>query len=187
MPLETTVMIRSNPYEAAFEAYLRDQGVGVLPVDESRRAMLNQGLVKSLDFVVLGQGDVRLVVDVKGRRFPGGAKERPRKVWQNWTTHADLDGLQCWAEQFGSGFQPVLAFVYRIEKPYCLPDNTPDLYPFRGETYLMRGVPCQAYRDHMRCRSPRWGTVHLGSADFRQIIRPFREFLLPLTSSLTLP
>ena len=45
-------------------------------VDETRRACLGDVSVKNLDFIVYGQAGARLVVDVKGRRFPGGPPER---------------------------------------------------------------------------------------------------------------
>src|SRR5262249_40469927 len=42
-------MDRSNHYEAAFEGYLRDQGVCYVAVDERRRALLDHVPLKSLD------------------------------------------------------------------------------------------------------------------------------------------
>ncbi len=60
-------MDRSNPYEAAFEAYLKAQGLCYIAVDETRRAWLGDTPVKNLDFIVLGQTGARLLIDVKGR------------------------------------------------------------------------------------------------------------------------
>jgi hypothetical protein len=37
-------------------------------------------------------------------------------------------------------------------------------------------VPVDAYRNHMRVRSPRWGTVALPTAAFRALVRPFRDY-----------
>ena len=65
-------MDRSNHYEAAFEAYLQWHRLCYVAVDETRRAMLGETRVKSLDFIVYGPHGARLLVDVKGRRFPGG-------------------------------------------------------------------------------------------------------------------
>lgn len=172
-------MDRSNHYEAAFEAYLRARGVGFVAVDEAKRSHLGDADVKSLDFIVVGPHDARLVVDVKGRRFPGGPAGQPRMVWQNWSTEGDLDGLARWAAHFGSDFRGVLAFVYRIEPPFQLPDDTPDLFEYRDSVYLMRGVEADIYRSRMRPRSRRWGTVHLPTADFRAVVRPFSDFLEP--------
>jgi hypothetical protein len=67
-------MDRDNHYEAAFEAYLRDARLGYTAVDESRRTSLDDEPVKSLDFIVYGGGDSKLLVDVKGRKFPGGKR-----------------------------------------------------------------------------------------------------------------
>lgn len=170
-------MDRSNHYEAAFEAYLRAHGVAYIAVDEAKRSLLGNVGVKSLDFIVVGPDTCKLVVDVKGRKFPGGSAEKPRKVWQNWATLEDVDGLGRWAEQFGTDFRGVIAFVYQIMPPFVLPTETADLFTFRDRVYLMRGVSCADYRRVMRPRSERWGTVHLATADFRTLVVPFSQLL----------
>lgn len=172
-------MDRSNHYEAAFEAYLRHHRVAFVAVDEAKRSLLGDGHVKSLDFIVVGPDSAKLVVDVKGRRFPGGPVDSPRKVWQNWSTADDLDGLDQWSVHFGPEFRGVLAFVYHIEAPFALPPSTPDQFAFHGNTYLMRAVSAAEYRTAMKPRSQRWGTVHLPTADFRRLVRPFSAFLAP--------
>ena len=90
-------MDRSNHYEAAFEAYLRERRLCYIAVDESRRSLLDEGPVKSLDFIVYGDDTARLLVDVKGRKFPGGTDEKPRRVWQCWAERDDVDGLERWS------------------------------------------------------------------------------------------
>jgi hypothetical protein len=169
-------MNRDNHYEAAFEAYLRQYPVGLVAVDEARRSVLGDTPVKSLDFIVISER-AKLVIDVKGRRFPGGKPGRPQRTWQNWVSQADVIGLQAWARALGPGFRGVLAFVYHIVPPYRLTDDTPDLIQFRDANYLMRAVEISAYADHMRPRSARWGTGTLSVADFRQCVRPFSEVL----------
>jgi len=170
-------MLRSNHYEAAFEAYLRARGVGFVAVDEAKRSLLGDVDVKSLDFIVVGPDTAKLVVDVKGRKFPGGKADHPRKVWQNWTEAEDVDGLGRWATHFGPEFRGVLAFVYLIVPPFALVESTPDLFVHREKTYLMRAVAAEDYSKVMRPRSQRWETVHLSTADFRRLVRPFSEFL----------
>jgi hypothetical protein len=73
-------MDRANPYETAFEAYLKSQGLCTVAVDETRRALWGTTSVKNLDFIVLGPTGIRLLVDVKGRQFPGGPAGRERYV-----------------------------------------------------------------------------------------------------------
>src|SRR4051794_31739228 len=170
-------MDRSNHYEAAFEAYLRARRLGYVAVDETHRSSLDDEPVKSLDFVVYGAGGARLLVDVKGRRFPGGTKDRPRRVWESWSTRDDIDGLGRWAERFGPGYVGLLVFAYRIMPTVRLPLGTPDLFPWHNRTYLFRAVPVDEYRQHMRTRSPRWGTVALPSAAFRALVRPFTDYV----------
>jgi hypothetical protein len=170
-------MNRDNHYEAAFESFLRGRGVAVVPVDEARRSYLDAGEVKSPDFIVVGPGDARLVVDVKGRRFPGGPGDSPRKTWQNWVEADDIDGLTRWAGRLGPGFRGVLAFVYHILPSVVLPADTPDLFAYRDRVYLARGVGVEDYREHMKPRSARWGTVDLPAEAFRHLVKPFTHFL----------
>ena len=175
-------MKRDNHYEAAFEWFLRDRGVGFVAVDEARRTLLDDADVKSLDFIIVGPHDAKLVVDVKGRLFPGTSGGKPRKVWQNWAEADDVDGLGRWAEHFGPGFRGVLAFVYHILPCVELPPDTPDLFAFRDKVYLARGIDVAEYRVRMKRRSPRWNTVHLPAADFREIVRPFSLFFTRFTA-----
>jgi hypothetical protein len=172
-------MNRDNHYEAAFEAFLRARGLAVIPVDEARRSHLDEESIKSPDFLVVGPHDARLVVDVKGRKFPGGTSEHPRMVWQNWVEREDVDGLDRWVDRFGPGFRSVLAFVYHIHPNFALPAGTPDVFTYRDRIYLLRGVSVTDYRTRMRQRSPRWGTVHLRTAAFREIVKPFSHFIAP--------
>ena len=170
-------MDRSNHYEAAFEAYLRARRLGYVAVDEAHRATLDDEPVKSLDFVVYGANGSKLLVDVKGRRFPGGPKDRPRRVWETWSTREDIDGLDRWAERFGAGFVGLFVFVYRIQPTVLLPLGTPDLWAWRDRFYLLRAVTVDDYRRHMKIRSPKWGTVMLPATAFRDLVRPFRDFV----------
>lgn len=171
-------MKSDNHYEAAFDTFLRKQGCAVVPVVEARRSYLDANEVKSPDFLVVAPGGAKLVVDVKGRKFPGTAKGgRPRNVWHNWCELEDVDSLTRWSDKLGDGFQGILAFVYDLALQFELPPCTPDVFVYRGRVFLFRGVPVGDYRAHMRTRSPRWRTVHLPSADFRKLVKPITAFL----------
>ncbi len=169
-------MDRSNPYETAFEAFLKEQGLCYVAVDETRRAVLGDVPVKNLDFIVLGPTGAKLLVDVKGRRFPGGPATRPRYVWESWATRDDVDGLTHWQGLFGAEYLPLFVFMYRVMPTVTLPGETPDVWHHKGETYLLRAVTLAEYRQNMRVRSPKWGTVGLAKGTFEQIVRPFRFY-----------
>jgi hypothetical protein len=169
-------MDRSNHYEAAFEAWLQDERLCYIAVDETRRCVLGDSPVKSLDFVVYGPAGARLVVDVKGRRFPGGPPGRPRRVWENWSTEDDINGLSRWAERFGPGYQGLLVFAYHVLPEVALPEDTEGLFFWRRRRYLLRGIDVDDYRRHLRVRSPRWGTVSLPGPVFRELVRPVQHF-----------
>ena len=178
-------MDRANHYEAAFEAYLRDARLGYVAVDESRRTSLEDEPVKSLDFIVYGAGAAKLLVDVKGRKFPSGGKEKPAFTWQNWSTNDDVEGLRRWEQRFGDGYLGLLVFVYHILPIVDLKPGTADLWCWRGRRYLMRAIPVDAYSSGMRVRSRKWSTVHLPSRIFRELVRPFREFSHPVRQLVT--
>jgi hypothetical protein len=170
-------MDRSNHYEAAFEAYLQHHGLCYVGVDEKRRAFLGDQPVKNLDFIVLGPGGTRLLVDVKGRRFPAGPEKKPRPVWECWSTLEDVDGLDRWIALFGADYQALLVFMYHLQESVAIADDTADLWTYRGRRYLIRAVPVTEYRRHMRVRSPKWGTVSLTAPVFREMVRPFMDFV----------
>jgi len=176
-------MDRGNHYEAAFEAYLQWHRLCYVGVDETRRAFLGETRVKNLDFIVCGPGGARLLVDVKGRRFPTGPPGKQRRVWECWSTQEDVDGLERWVELFGAGYQGLLVFTYQLLPEVILPDDTDDLWTWRGRRYLLRAVAVDDYRAHVRVRSPKWGTVDVAGAVFRSLVRPFHHFAQPVFSS----
>ncbi len=62
-------MKRNNHYEAAVEEFLRERRVAYVAVDESRRSLLGDESLKSLDFIIHGTCGVRWLVDVKVAAF----------------------------------------------------------------------------------------------------------------------
>src|SRR5258707_1222144 len=133
-------MDRNNPYEAAFEGYLKTQGLCYVGVDEGRRAMLGEMPIKNLDFIVLGACGSRLLIDVKGPQFPGGPPEKPRYVWENWATNDDIVGLRSWLDVFGPGYTALFLFLYRLRPNVEVPADSIDLWTFREQQYLLRAM-----------------------------------------------
>ncbi|VTR98343.1 HYExAFE family protein [Tuwongella immobilis] len=170
-------MERGLAYESAFEAYLRAAALPYFRVDEAHRSIGGAESVKSVDFVVLPPNRPRLVIDVKGRRFPGGTPEHPRRVWENWVTQADIDGLTIWADALGPNAEALLVFAYALTDELRLPESTADLWSHGGQRYLLRGVTVASYRRWMRQRSPRWQTVCLPTDIFRELVQPIGHWL----------
>jgi hypothetical protein len=173
-------MDRSNHYEAAFEDYLRGHRLSYIGVDETRRSFLGAQPVKSLDFIVHDPQGGKWLIDVKGRRYPGGTPEHPRHTWECWSTREDVDSLQQWATCFGPGYRPLLVFMYHLQ-PFgtSLPDDE-DLWTWQGRRYLLRAVPIETYRQFMHIRSPKWATVMLTANDFRRLSHPFSTLVRAL-------
>lgn len=169
-------MDRHNPYEAAFAEFLRERHVCHVAVDESRRSFHGEELVKSVDFIVTSSGG-KWVVDVKGRRYPGGPPEHPRRVWENWTTRSDVLHSQQWAKRFGEDFQALFVFMYQLTQAEIMPGEDDTYWAWHGNSYLLRALPVAVYAQHMRRRSPKWDTVCLPQARFLELAHPLHVYV----------
>jgi hypothetical protein len=166
---------RDNPYEAAFEEYLRSRGVPYVAVDEARRSLMADGQsIKSLDFIVASPGPWTWLVDVKGRRFPSG--DETHQYWKNWSTQDDLDSLTQWEALFGESFRGLFVFAYNV-----VGDRAPlppeQLFEYRDALYGFVGIALSDYEALAHTISPSWETVAMPTAEFRRLARPMDEFL----------
>ena len=164
---------RDNHYEAAFEEFLRARQVPYVAVDETRRSLLGEGSLKSLDFIVSAEGQpTRWLVDVKGRRFPSGEQ---KQYWKNWSTRDDLDSLFCWERLFGEQFAGLFVFAYNV-----IGDRAPlpaeHLFACRGALYGFVGIRLREYASHARPISPAWDTVAMPTERFRDLAEPIESF-----------
>lgn len=185
-------MQRRHHYEQAFEAFLRDNRIPYVAVDEARKALLPKGAtlgvhrsrfgeaeaLKSFDFVVYARPESaahpNLLVDIKGRKVVRSGRSGPtRSSLQNWVTQDDVSSLRTWESLFGGDFRAAFVFVYWCdEQP---PDGLfQEVFEHRGRWYALRTVSLARYARAMRVRSRRWGTVHLGSGEFERLSEPFR-------------
>ena len=163
---------RDNHYEAAFECYLRSRQIAYVAVDESRRSLLADGSIKSLDFIVSCAAGAWLV-DVKGRRFPSGHQ---KQYWKNWSTRDDLLSLSQWERLFGEQFGGLFVFAYNVVGDRA-PVAAERLFEFRGGLYGFIGIRLCEYALHARPISPAWDTVAMPSARFRELAAPLDCFL----------
>ena len=168
---------RHHHYEASFEAWLRLTKVPYVMVDEQRRAISNDGSLKSLDFIVSPQAGPKLLVDVKGRQFPGSDRRATAK-WNNWAPEADLTQIARWEELFGEGCRGLFVFAYETDQPARFTELSP-FFEFRERFYAFYGVWMDEYRERTRRRSHSWQTVDLSASDFREIRFRLEELLVP--------
>lgn len=169
--------LRCNHYDAAFEAFLRQERRPYVAVDESRRALAPEASLKSLDFIVYSVQGRNLLVDVKGRKFPSGAeRESGGHCWENWATAEDLSSMLRWEQVFGDAFRAALVFAYQIAEP-CWRESHPSVWEFRNREYAFYGVWADEYAQAMRRRSPKWETVWLPSKEFKALRRPIGDLL----------
>ena len=190
--------LRRYHYEHAFEEYLRVRRIPYVAVDEAKKALIPEGeglkvnireqgrerpaALKSFDFVVYGQGQ-NLLLEVKGRRIGRRAAKSvreevaaamrppPRGRLETWVTTEDIESLKAWMKLFGPEFEAVFVFLYWCEEqpPDALFE---EIFEHRGKWYAVRAITLRDYATVMRVRSTRWGTVHVGAADFDRLSGP---------------
>jgi hypothetical protein len=166
---------RSNHYEAALEAYLRQLRIPYLAIDEKRRSLLGERSVKNLDFVVAAPGGASWLVDVKGRRFPAGSG---RQFWKNWSTYDDLESMGRWQALFGERSAGLFVFAYHLVARES-PVPADQVFSFQSELYGFLGIRLADYAKHARRISPRWETLALPTLEFRRLARPLATWLTP--------
>jgi hypothetical protein len=164
---------RENHYEAAFEEFLRSRQVPYVAVDEAKRSLVESSSVKSLDFIVSASAGSKWLVDVKGRRFPGGLR---KQYWKNWSTGDDLTSLARWEGLFGERFRGLFCFAYNVLGSRA-PLERESLFPFRGRIYGFVAIPLANYACHARPVSSRWDTWAMPVRRFRQYARPLVDLL----------
>jgi len=157
-------------YEAAFEDYLRSEGIAYIAVNEQRKAIFSGARVKSFDFLVYRRPGQTWLVDVKGRKFPYDTPANKR-YWENWVTQDDLDGLKQWGAVFGDGFVSTIVFAYQLLGPECKQPTT-HVHPFRNDYYSFLAVPVTEYARFATVRSPKWQTLSVPAKRFRELAKP---------------
>lgn len=161
---------RNNHYEIAFEQFLRGLRIAPVAIDETRRMLGDDATVKNLDYIV-PLPNATFLIDVKGRRRDG-----QRGGLENWCTKDDLLGLEFWRQRFGPRSIPLLAFVYHLSSESGRIDFE-DSFSHADRHYGCLVMAVDDYRDRMRTRSPRWGTVSVPRGLFREHARPMTHWL----------
>jgi hypothetical protein len=165
---------RHNHYELAFEAYLREHRVAYVAVDEHRRSLIAGGSLKNLDYIVSPSPSVSLLVDIKGRQFPSGQKQK--QYWRNWSTWDDLVSMASWQDKLGPGSLALLVFAYEVTGSRS-PIEAPRLFTFRERIYAFLAVRAADYIQFSRQLSAKWQTVAMPAATFRQAAFPLDSIL----------
>jgi hypothetical protein len=165
---------RHNHYELAFEAHLREERVAYVAVDEQRRSLIASGSLKNLDYIVSPSDSVSLLVDIKGRQFPSGKKQK--QYWRNWSTWDDLVSMAQWQDKLGAGSLALLVFAYEVVGSRA-PVEPSRLFSFRDRLYAFLAVRTADYIQFSRPLSTKWQTVAMPAAAFRQAAFPLSDIL----------
>ena len=167
-------MLRWNHYEMAFEAYLKERKIPFLAMAERYRNPLDDGsTLKNLDFVISRSIGTSWLIDVKGRQFPSNTHGG---YWKQWATQDDLIGLRHWEKMFGERFTGLLVFAYLIcGNKAPLPEH--QLFEYRQRLYGFVGISVADYLTEIRVLSPKWHTFAMPTERFRQLAKPFEDFI----------
>jgi hypothetical protein len=163
-------------YEAAFESWLVEHRVTYVKADEHERPGSAGKSVKNFDFLVYPGRDRKIIVEVKGRTFTGTALAG-RSGLECWVTRDDIEGLHLWREALGPDHEVVFVFAYRVARVDVDFDGC-DVLTCGPDRYLFFCVPLDDYCRHMKRRSPKWHTMTLPAARFRQCAVSLAAFLL---------
>ena len=181
-----------NHYESAFVQFLQSLAIPYLPTQETKRSFAGEeeyGSLKNIDFLVMNRAacetPLRLqqskkletsswLIDIKGRRFPSGTAHP--QYWRNWVCEDDLVSLSRWETIFGDGFQGLIVFAYDVIGERS-PIDRSRLFEFQNRQYAFLGIPLSIYYRECKPLSPRWRTVTMPNAKFREAAIPLDELL----------
>ena len=165
-----------NEYEQAFETWLIDNRIQYIAVDQRKRRIFARSKIKSFDFLLYRQNSTPVIAEIKGRKFRGSSLAGHTGL-ESWVTLDDVRGLIRWEQIFDSSSEAVFIFVYKFEKIDVEPDGR-EIYEFGEDKYVFYAVLLDDYRDFMTVRSPKWQTVTIPAAKFREFAIPIRQLLL---------
>ena len=165
-----------NHYERAFESWLMDHGIEYVRADDHERIGTARHSVKNFDFLLYQRGGPRVIAEVKGRSFKG-TRLTEAAGFECWVTRDDVEGLELWRRILGANHEAVFVFVYRVLQVDVDFDGR-HVFHWNGDRYLFFCVRLDDYRRHLKQRSPKWQTVTLPAARFRQCAVDLAKFLL---------
>ena len=154
-----------NRYERAFENWLIDRRIAYVRADEHKRPGLPPQSVKNFDFL-LYPADRKLIVELKGRTFHGTTLAGLKGL-DCWVTADDIESLRTWRQALGLDHEAVFIFAYHIEQMDVDFDGRSP-FTYERESYLFLCIRLDDYCRHMKRRSPKWRTMTLPAAKFRQ-------------------
>ena len=179
-----SVKVIANHYEQAFENWLVENSVQYVSVDQQKRQAFVRSRVKSFDFLLYRVAGAPVIAEVKGRKFKGTTLAGLKGL-ECWVTMDDVRGLILWEQVFNASqerggdetCEAVFVFAYEFENVDVDPDGR-EVYEFDGGRYTFYAIRLDDYRECMTVRSPKWQTVTLPAAKFRELAVPVRDLIL---------
>ena len=170
---------RGDKYEKAFQAWLLDNRVSYVPIDQRKRQAFARSNLKSFDFLLYDTSGNLVIGELKGRLFKGTSLAAMSGL-QCWVTVDDVQGLLQWQQVFTAGRDNALAvfiFAYCFDNIDVETDGR-EVYDFDNHKWFFMAVNVQDYQKFMTTRSPKWQTVSLNANKFRELAIPAEKLLL---------
>jgi hypothetical protein len=164
-----------NHYERAFQNWLIDNAIEHIALNNQKAIELGHTGIKSFDFLLQLESGRKIIAEVKGRTFRGTSFEKKSSM-ECWVTADDIDGLTKWREIFGSDYEAVFVFAYKIENIDVDFDGQ-EVFDYDSARYVFFCVRLDDYRKFMTQRSPKWRTVTIPADKFRQCVTSLTDFL----------
>lgn len=173
----------TNQYEQAFENWLIENNVRYMSVDQQKRRAFVRNKVKSFDFLLYPVAGSPVMAEVKGRKFKGTSLAGLKGL-QCWVTMDDVRGLIQWQQVFNESqersgnetCEALFVFAYEFENVDVDP-NGREVFESNNSRYVFYAVRLDDYREFMTVRSPKWQTVNLPAAKFRELALPIRNLI----------
>ena len=131
--------------------------------------------VSRFDFFLYPPNQPTIIAEVKGRKFKGTTFEK-LTGFECWVSAEDVEGLANWQRVFGPSHLAVFVFAYKIENVDVDFDGR-EVYESSAGRYVFFAVRLDEYRQYMKLRSPKWGTLTLPAEKFRQSAVQMQQLL----------
>ncbi len=171
-----------NEYEWVFGNWLAENRVGFVPVNQQKRSLFSRSRIKSFDFMLYPEGSGPIIAELKGRLFKGRSLAKMTGL-ECWVNIEDVRGLLGWEKALDVGGRDGhlrgtawFIFAYKLENIDVETDGK-DIYEFGQGRYVFYAIKAEDYRKFMKVRSPRWKTVTLAAAKFRELAVPAGDLL----------
>lgn len=163
-------------YEVAFNKYLQDKKVTMIPTLEVKKAKgINGNPLKNFDNIILKDGV--FLIDIKGKNF--GFKSARNNLFENWILEEDPHALIEWEKifkKYGVKVKSILVYMFKInfagdEKYFS------NIITYKSVKYGVVAITPKDYLKYSKQRSLKPKSLNISRKIFRDIALPLDSFI----------